>query len=109
MHSRALLRRESRAAVHERDGYEALVALVPPREARAGLIDPPYEAPDEYERLERTLVAAIARWPLGIYASGTRSSTATSPAGSWLDGRDRHPPPARRRTAPWSATTCPAA
>jgi len=67
---RTLMRRESRAAVHERDGYEAMAALVPPREKRGlVLIDPPYEEPDEYERLERTLLAALTRWPLGIYAA----------------------------------------
>jgi 23S rRNA (adenine2030-N6)-methyltransferase len=67
---RALMRREPRAAVHERDGYEALPALVPPREKRGlVLIDPPYEQPDEFEVLERTLLAAVARWPGGIYAA----------------------------------------
>jgi 23S rRNA (adenine2030-N6)-methyltransferase len=54
--------------VHERDAYEALGALVPPREKRGlVLIDPPYEDPNEYENLERALTAALARWPLGTY------------------------------------------
>ncbi len=65
---RQLTRADGRAAVHERDGYEALVALVPPREKRGlVLIDPPYEDPQEYENLERALVAALGRWPLGSY------------------------------------------
>ena len=65
---RALTRTDGRAAVHERDGYEALVALVPPREKRGlVLIDPPYEDPKEYENLERALTAAIGRWPAGVY------------------------------------------
>jgi 23S rRNA (adenine2030-N6)-methyltransferase len=61
---------DRRAAVHERDGYEALVALVPPKEKRGiALIDPPYEDPAEYERLEKTLLAALSRWPTGVYAT----------------------------------------
>ncbi|MCX7057467.1 MAG: 23S rRNA (adenine(2030)-N(6))-methyltransferase RlmJ, partial [Proteobacteria bacterium] len=40
----------------------------PPREKRGlVLIDPPYEDPNEYENLERALIAALARWPLGTY------------------------------------------
>ncbi|MEI8296535.1 MAG: 23S rRNA (adenine(2030)-N(6))-methyltransferase RlmJ [Pseudomonadota bacterium] len=65
---RQLVRADGRAAVHERDGYEALGALLPPREKRGlVLIDPPYEDPNEYENLERALIAALARWPLGTY------------------------------------------
>ena len=65
---RSLLRRDARAQVHERDGYEGLSALVPPREKRGlVLIDPPYELPDEFERVERALVGALARWAAGIY------------------------------------------
>ncbi|HUO96716.1 MAG TPA: 23S rRNA (adenine(2030)-N(6))-methyltransferase RlmJ [Steroidobacteraceae bacterium] len=65
---RGLLRRDPRAQVHERDGYEGLAALLPPREKRGlVLIDPPYEAADEFERLERALLAALARWAAGTY------------------------------------------
>lgn len=66
---RALTAADRRAQVHERDGHEALVALVPPKEKRGlVLVDPPYEQPDEYARLEETLVAAVRRWPTGVYA-----------------------------------------
>jgi 23S rRNA (adenine2030-N6)-methyltransferase len=66
---KALVGRDRRAQVHERDGHEALIALVPPKEKRGlVLIDPPYEQPDEYTRLEATLVAAYNRWPTGVYA-----------------------------------------
>jgi 23S rRNA (adenine2030-N6)-methyltransferase len=66
---RGLLRNDPRAQVHERDGYEALAALLPPREKRGlVLIDPPYEQADEFERLERALAATLARWPSGVYA-----------------------------------------
>jgi 23S rRNA (adenine2030-N6)-methyltransferase len=67
---RAELAGDDRFAVHERDGYEALKALVPPREKRGlALVDPPYEQPDEYDRLHAALVAAYARWPGGTYAA----------------------------------------
>ena len=67
---RANFRRDRRVAVHHRDGYEALPALIPPPERR-GLVflDPPYEARDEAERLGRALVAAVGKWPTGIYAA----------------------------------------
>jgi 23S rRNA (adenine2030-N6)-methyltransferase len=66
---KATVSRDRRAQVHERDGHEALLALIPPREKRGlVLIDPPYEQPNEYERLEQTLTAACARWPTGTYA-----------------------------------------
>lgn len=66
---RTAVRRDGRAQIHLRDGHEAVVALVPPKEKRGlVLIDPPYEAPDEFERLEQTLLAAAARWPTGTYA-----------------------------------------
>ncbi|HXQ30924.1 MAG TPA: 23S rRNA (adenine(2030)-N(6))-methyltransferase RlmJ [Steroidobacteraceae bacterium] len=67
---RGELRGDLRAQIHERDGYEALTALLPPREKRGlALIDPPYEAPDEFERLKAALSAALARWPAGVFAT----------------------------------------
>ncbi len=63
------LGRDARAQVHTRDGYEALGALLPPRETRGlVLLDPPYEEPGEFERLQGALEAAIARWAVGVYA-----------------------------------------
>jgi 23S rRNA (adenine2030-N6)-methyltransferase len=54
-------RYRGRAAVHARDGFEALGALLPPAERRAlVLIDPPYEAADEFDRCAAAL-AGIAR------------------------------------------------
>ena len=32
------------------------------------LIDPPYEEPDESERVEAALARALAKWPRGTYA-----------------------------------------
>jgi 23S rRNA (adenine2030-N6)-methyltransferase len=56
--------------VHQRDGYEALKALVPPKEKRGlVLIDPPYEAQEaEYRQIEQALKSALLRWPSGMYA-----------------------------------------
>jgi len=67
---RELLHQDKRMHVHERDGYEALKALLPPKEKRGlVLIDPPYEAQEaEYRRIEQALKAALVRWPTGIYA-----------------------------------------
>jgi 23S rRNA (adenine2030-N6)-methyltransferase len=57
------------AQLHQRDGYEAMLAFVPPPEKRGlVLIDPPYEQPDEFDRLAKSLQAAVRRWPAGIYA-----------------------------------------
>lgn len=60
--------RTGTVAVHHRDGYEAMTALVPPPERR-GLVfvDPPFESRDEPDRLGSRLAAAIRKWPTGIY------------------------------------------
>jgi 23S rRNA (adenine2030-N6)-methyltransferase len=51
------------------DGWTALHSLIPPKEKRGlVLIDPPYEQPDELERLGSELLAALRKWPTGIYA-----------------------------------------
>ena len=59
---------DRRAAVHCRDGYEAMSAFVPPEERR-GLVfvDPPYEDRDEPERMGYRMAAAIKKWPTGIF------------------------------------------
>jgi 23S rRNA (adenine2030-N6)-methyltransferase len=55
--------------VQRSDGYQALKALLPPRERRGlTLIDPPYERPDEFTRLAGELVAAHRRFATGVYA-----------------------------------------
>jgi 23S rRNA (adenine2030-N6)-methyltransferase len=55
---------------HQRDGYEAMRALVPPKEKRGlVLIDPPYEAQlAEFDLILDSLKEAQRRWPTGIYA-----------------------------------------
>ncbi|WP_024507623.1 23S rRNA (adenine(2030)-N(6))-methyltransferase RlmJ [Bradyrhizobium sp. ARR65] len=62
------LRRDAQAKVVDLDGWVALPAFVPPNERRGlVLIDPPFEAKDEFERLADRFAAAFAKWPTGIY------------------------------------------
>ena len=52
------------------DGYTALNAYVPPKERRGlVLIDPPFEQPDEHDRIAQGLGAAHRKWPTGIYTA----------------------------------------
>ena len=65
---KARYRREPRVAVHQRDGYEAMSALLPPPERRGlVLIDPPFEQTDETGRLISALAQGLKRWPTGIF------------------------------------------
>jgi 23S rRNA (adenine2030-N6)-methyltransferase len=62
------LRRDEQARVVDLDGWVALPAFVPPNERRGlVLIDPPFEAADEFERLADRFTAAFRKWPTGIY------------------------------------------
>ena len=70
----AALKREFRGdaqvAVHHRDAWEALGALLPPKQRRGlVLVDPAFEATDEQARLVAALKAAHRRWPSGVYAA----------------------------------------
>ncbi len=67
---RVALRGDARCAVHERDGYAALKALLPPAQKRGlVLIDPPFEAQGaEFETIQNALATAFTRWPNAIYA-----------------------------------------
>lgn len=67
---RALLARDPRLHVHQRDGYAALKALLPPAQKRGiVLIDPPYELQEaEYGIIVKALKTALQRWPNGVYA-----------------------------------------
>ena len=66
---------DPRVAVHRRDGYLAMKALLPPnvdgrRYARGlVLVDPPYEAQlAEFETALAALKEGLARWPQGLFA-----------------------------------------
>jgi len=67
---KSLFAGDKRVGVHQRDGYAALPALVPPKERRGVvLIDPPFEAQEaEFRAIEKALADAYARWPGGIYS-----------------------------------------
>ena len=61
--------RDGQTSVHHRDGWEALGALLPPKERRGlVLIDPPYEQPDEFFRVLAGLRAGHARFGTGVFA-----------------------------------------
>ncbi len=62
------LRRDTQARVVDLDGWTALPAFVPPKERRGlVLIDPPFEAKDEFERMADGFAEAFAKWPTGSY------------------------------------------
>ena len=64
----ASLRRDTQARVVDLDGWTALPAFVPPNERRGlVLVDPPFEASDEFERLASRFAAAFKKWPTGSY------------------------------------------
>ncbi|MCL2715189.1 MAG: 23S rRNA (adenine(2030)-N(6))-methyltransferase RlmJ [Alphaproteobacteria bacterium] len=68
---RALIRalhRDPQARVVDLDGWVALGAFVPAQERRGlVLIDPPFEAGNEFERLAEVFARTFARWPGGVY------------------------------------------
>lgn len=58
----------ARASAQEGDGYERLAGLLPPPERRGlVLMDPPFEAPDEFERAAKAVVSCLRRFATGIY------------------------------------------
>lgn len=60
---------ERRIHIHQRDGFEALSALLPPKGAKRALvlIDPPYEK-DDFGRLLNELPKALQRFRQGVFA-----------------------------------------
>jgi len=65
---------DPRVGVHQRDGYAAVAALLPPKSGatRIGrglvLVDPPYEAQRaEFDPVLAALRAGLARWPQGMF------------------------------------------
>jgi 23S rRNA (adenine2030-N6)-methyltransferase len=72
---KANFRGDARVAVHRRDGYAAMTALLPPTidGQRFGrglvLVDPPYEAQlAEFETARTALRDGMERWPQGCFA-----------------------------------------
>lgn len=63
-----LSRAVPRAQVHRRNGYESQ-SLLPPREKRGLiLVDPPFEARDEFDRITRFCEQSLARWRNAVIA-----------------------------------------
>jgi 23S rRNA (adenine2030-N6)-methyltransferase len=57
-----------KARVEQGDGYARLAALLPPQERRGVvLMDPPFEAPDEFEAAAEAVKGAVCRFATGIY------------------------------------------
>jgi 23S rRNA (adenine2030-N6)-methyltransferase len=74
-----------RLVIQAGDGYGALAALLPPPERRAlVLIDPPYEAAEEWKRVEHALQMGLRRLPGGLYAAWY-PLTARAGADEYLD------------------------
>jgi 23S rRNA (adenine2030-N6)-methyltransferase len=68
---RARFGRDPLVAVHERDAWEALGALLPPAQLKRALvlIDPPYEAADEFAQVARGIVRGLARCRFAVFAA----------------------------------------
>ena len=62
--------RDKRAGLHERDAYEGLLGVIPPKEKRGlVMIDPPYEVErKDFPQLVELIVAAYKKWPTGVFA-----------------------------------------
>jgi len=57
-----------RLALHKRDAFEALRALLPPKEKRGLIfIDPSYEEKSEYIKVARTIISVYPRFRAGTY------------------------------------------
>jgi len=62
--------RDPQVAVHHRDGWETLGALLPPRQRRGlVLIDPPFEDTEEFAHVVDGLATAHARFGAGVLAA----------------------------------------
>jgi len=63
-----LFRADKQVHIHNRDGYQALTALLPPKKEKRGLvlIDPPFETADEFSRLANAAKICRRRFPQAI-------------------------------------------
>lgn len=81
-------------SVHEMDGYGAVRAMLPPPERRAlVLIDPPFEAQDEFAQIAQALAEGLRRFPSGVFAVWY-PLTERARVNEFFDAlRDLRPPP----------------
>jgi 23S rRNA (adenine2030-N6)-methyltransferase len=76
--------RDKRVRTLDLDGWTALGAFVPPPERRGlVLVDPPFEAKDEFATLAKGFAAAHAKWPTGVYALWYPVKDATDARALW--------------------------
>jgi 23S rRNA (adenine2030-N6)-methyltransferase len=68
---RRLFARDAQVSVHLRDAWEAIGALLPPKSEKRALvlIDPPFEAADEFDQLARAICLANLRMPNAVIAA----------------------------------------
>jgi 23S rRNA (adenine2030-N6)-methyltransferase len=67
---RARFSRDPQVVVHQRSGWEALGALLPPKEKRGLiLVDPPFESGDEFSVLADGLARGHRRFAQGVFAA----------------------------------------
>jgi 23S rRNA (adenine2030-N6)-methyltransferase len=65
----SLFAKDPRVAVHQRDAYEALKALLPPKEKRGlVLIDPPFEQANDWENILHYIPLGLKKFSTGIFA-----------------------------------------
>ncbi len=65
---KSALGRDARMKAFQMDGWQALRANIPPKERRGlALIDPAFEAADEWQALARETTAAWRKWPTGCF------------------------------------------
>ncbi|KAB7741158.1 23S rRNA (adenine(2030)-N(6))-methyltransferase RlmJ [Parvibaculum sedimenti] len=89
---KSLFRHDPQTSVHEMNGYTALKAMLPPKERRGlVLIDPPFEARDEFDALLEGLEDATARWATGTYIIWYPVKD-PSVSGTFLDALERGGP-----------------
>ena len=65
---RIAMGRDTRIAVHLRDGYEGHVLLPPVQKRGLIFVDPPFERRDEFDAMSEFLKQSLARFAHGIYA-----------------------------------------
>jgi 23S rRNA (adenine2030-N6)-methyltransferase len=67
---RHLFARNPAVSVHQRDGWEALRGLLPPKQKRGlVLIDPPFEDQTEFANLARGLALGHSRFRTGVFGA----------------------------------------
>tara|TARA_R110002124_G_scaffold8880_3_gene46367 strand:+ start:3930 stop:4769 length:840 start_codon:yes stop_codon:yes gene_type:complete len=86
-------RHDRQVKVHAIDGYGALKSMLPPKERRGvTLIDPPFEARDEFDRIARELPHALKRFAGGTYMIWYPVKD-PSISGAFLDHLEQNGPP----------------